>query len=120
MGVPANATPAGSAAQPNGWGDTWGGQFVSPIDYTAKAASYVGGTGGGEGPLDPKAFGCPNGLRFVIGGGSEDFTLIAVPFCTGTGYGKWYLRYYVSTTGAELANGQSVAGIKFKIFAIGV
>ena len=110
----------GSSVQPVGWGDTFGGKFVSAIDYTAKATSYLGGAGNGEGPLDPKIFGCPESLMFVIGGGSEDGTLYAVAYPSGAGYCTWSLRYYVSTTGAELANAQSVAGVVFKLFGIGV
>jgi hypothetical protein len=93
---------------------------MQPIDYTAVSTSYLGGAGNGEGPLDPKAFGCPESLQFCVGGGSEDGTLFAIAYPSGKGYCTWSLRFYVSTTGAELANAQSAAGVVFKLWGFGV
>jgi hypothetical protein len=115
-------TAPGTYTEKIGFGDTWGGQFMQAIEYTAAATSYTGGASGGEGPIDSKAFGCPNSLRFLIGGISDDCTLIAEaqPVTASGNQTKWNLRYYVSTTGAEVANAQSVAGKKFILFGFGI
>ena len=96
--------------------DNWGGKFYGSPDYTG-VASYVAGTGE---KLSPQAFGCPERILFAIASGSEDGGYYGICYPSGTGYCDWYVRWYVATTGAEVANATDLSAKTIKIMAVGI
>lgn len=106
----------GTVKTPLGFLDTWGGRFANTPDYTGPT-SYVNGTGD---LLSPEAFGFNNNILFTTGSITFDGLYEAVPQSGGLGYCKWYVRWYVISTGLEVGNGVDLSGSTCKLLAIGV
>jgi hypothetical protein len=106
----------GNAIQALGWLDTWGGKFTQAVDYTGPVL-YVPGTG--DGPLDPKIFGCPEALMFADGSMSQSGNYFVRLQPKQNGYGPWYVRWFVTSTGLE-AGAINLSGETVKLWAFGV
>ena len=105
-----------AATQTPGLLDTWGGKTMDTVDWVGPA-SYVNGTGE---LIAPTAFGCFSNLLYADGSLSQSGNFQAVCQPVNSGYTQWRLRWFVVSTGLEVANGVNLAAETAKLFGFGV
>jgi hypothetical protein len=94
--------------------DTFGGHLFGVVDYTGPA-SYVQG---GDGPVDPKAFGFENTILALWGsvGQGNLYFVIGRPLQNSTT--PWQLVWY-NKAGGEVAGATNLSGVTVRLSAIG-
>jgi hypothetical protein len=96
--------------------DTFGGHFWSPVLYSGPA-SYVQG---GDGPIDPKAFGFNSSIFTLIGSIDTTNTYWAVPRLVSGGVNPvWQIVWLVQATGLEVGAGVNLSAVTAGLSAIG-
>lgn len=108
----------GSGIAIPGNADVFGGTLYNAIDYTGPT-SYVNGTGD---QLNSSMFGFFNGFK-DINDGCIDTTgtyFVRRQMASPGGLNaKFYLRWYVLSTGAEVVNATNLSAIRIRISAFG-
>lgn len=96
-----------------------GENFFAARDVSGPAA-YAAGVGGGQ-VVSATFFGLLSGIRWAgsMGVSSDGNFLVEATTPTGSGAKTIKLRWYVSTTGAEVGNGTNLSGSKCRIGVIG-
>jgi hypothetical protein len=111
----------GSFKEIFGQKDVWGGKQFTVGDYSG-VTSYVGGVTGGD-TVYPSTLGFFNAiLTFIEISIDTTGTYYCQAQSTGTGLigaGGWKIRWYVASTGAEVANATNLSAISCKMSAVG-
>lgn len=111
----------GSAIYTNGQADIFGGRQFNCIDYkgpTSYNNTGVGATSGDS--LSHRMFGFENTIQAIICVTIDQTgTYEAIQQPDRTGVTGWHLRWFVVSTGAEVANGVNLSAVIVKIAAIG-
>jgi hypothetical protein len=113
----------GSAKQQSGNRDVFGGKQFEQIDYAGPTSYTNTGTQStsGDGPISPSLFGFFNTILTPWGSGNIDTsgTYEVAWQSVNTGVTGWRLRWFVVSTGAEVANGVNLSAYTVKLAALG-
>lgn len=112
----------GTASTVFGFADVFGGHMFNTIDYTGPASYTNTGVGAtsGDSPLSHRMFGFENTIECIIDVSIDQTgTYFAQDQPVNNGVTSWRLRWFVLSTGAEVANGVNLSGITIKVAAIG-
>lgn len=112
---------SGTAKQIAGFADVFGGKNFNAVDYSGSKSYNNTGVQATSGDLlDPKAFGFFNDIISIIGDGIDQTGTYQVTGQTiNGGVTQWRLRWFVVSTGAEVANGVNLSGFTVRVSAIG-
>ena len=111
----------GSAIQTPGQADIFGGRQFNAIDYkgpTSYVNTGVGSTSGDT--IGHRMFGFENTIQAIIDASLDQtgtYQVVDQPMQNGVT--SWRLRWFVVSTGAEVANGTNLSAFTVKLAAIG-
>ena len=115
------AFSVGTGIQANGFADVFGGKLFNAIDYKGSSSYNNTGTPATSGDvLDPKMFGFPNSIEFLVGTSTDQTGVyIVVGMPANNGVSKWYLRWFTLSGMTEVANATDLSGKTVKLSAVG-
>lgn len=107
---------AGTVINNPGTADVFGGKLFNVPSYRGPS-SYANGVGD---LVDASPFGFESTILFVAGTMAVSGTYYVIPQPASSLTTRWYLRWFVVSTGQEVSNGIDLSGESVQLMGIGI